>query len=122
MALTFTLNCSMADVTVPADLTVAGDQVTAPDAVPSTVDGVASVWTQVLGLETVDPDASFFDLGGDSISSSYVVHRLERIFGVELDVLSIFDYDTPAALARHIEDVLAEQPAATVGTRAPGLV
>jgi acyl transferase domain-containing protein len=87
-----------------------------PAAPVATLDGVCEVWQQVLGMETLDAEASFFDLGGDSISSGYVISRLQTIFGVPLDVFAIFDYDTPRSLARHIDEAMAAQSRNADGT------
>jgi amino acid adenylation domain-containing protein len=58
----------------------------AAPAAPAAVDPLAAVleaWRDVLG-ETPEADASFFDLGGDSISGMQVMTRLSALFAVEL--------------------------------------
>ncbi|GAA1247403.1 hypothetical protein GCM10009665_43010 [Kitasatospora nipponensis] len=72
------------------------------------LDGVMTVWRDVLGLESVDPEVSFFDLGGDSINGLQVMNRLRDLFDVELDEYAIFDHDTPRALAELIDEARAE--------------
>lgn len=81
------------------------DQVPAVTTVASSLEVISDVWKQVLGLSDLDPDDSFFDLGGDSISSPYVVSRLRAILGIDLDMFAVFDYDTPRALAQHVDDL-----------------
>ena len=39
------------------------------------------IWCQVLGLESFDLDANFFELGGDSVALSVCISKLERAFG-----------------------------------------
>ena len=60
---------------------------------------LAGIYAQVLGLERVGVDESFFDLGGDSISSMQVVARA-RAAGVLCRPRDIFVEQTVAGLAR----------------------
>ncbi|MCV7396002.1 amino acid adenylation domain-containing protein [Mycobacterium paraseoulense] len=60
---------------------------------------LAGVYAQVLGLEHVGVDDSFFDLGGDSISSMQVVARA-RAAGLACRPRDIFVEQTVARLAR----------------------
>src|SRR6202041_2715160 len=60
---------------------------------------LAGIYAQVLGLERVGVDESFFDLGGDSISSMQVVARA-RAAGLMCRPRDIFVEQTVAGLAR----------------------
>ena len=60
---------------------------------------LAGIYAQVLGLERVGVDDSFFDLGGDSILSMQVVARA-RAAGVTCRPRDIFVEQTVARLAR----------------------
>jgi non-ribosomal peptide synthase protein (TIGR01720 family) len=60
---------------------------------------LAGIYAQVLGLDRVGVDDSFFDLGGDSISSMQVVARA-RVAGVLCRPRDIFVEQTVARLAR----------------------
>ena len=60
---------------------------------------LAGIYAQVLGLERVGVDDSFFDLGGDSILSMQVVARA-RAAGVVCRPRDIFVEQTVARLAR----------------------
>ena len=60
---------------------------------------LAGIYAQVLGLERVGVDDSFFDLGGDSILSMQVVARA-RAAGVLCRPRDIFVEQTVAGLAR----------------------
>src|ERR1700736_3699807 len=60
---------------------------------------LAGIYAQVLGLERVGVDDSFFDLGGDSISSMQVVARA-RAAGVLCRPRDVFVEQTVARLAR----------------------
>ncbi|MGE2721052.1 amino acid adenylation domain-containing protein, partial [Mycolicibacterium celeriflavum] len=74
-----------------------GDRYRAPsDAVE---EALADIYAQVLGLERVGVDDSFFDLGGDSISSMQVVSRA-RAVGLVCRPRDVFVEQTVARLAR----------------------
>ncbi|MEV6559474.1 non-ribosomal peptide synthase/polyketide synthase [Nocardia sp. NPDC051756] len=87
----------------------------------STEEGVlVSVFAEVLGLDRVGVDDSFFELGGDSIRSIQVVSRAREL-GVEVTPREVFEYQTAGALAaiaagREVTGpVLAELPTGAVG-------
>src|SRR4029077_14652665 len=63
---------------------------------------LAGIYAQVLGLERVGVDDSFFDLGGDSILSMQVVARA-RAAGVLCRPRDIFVEQTVAGVARVAE-------------------
>nr|WP_237710358.1 non-ribosomal peptide synthase/polyketide synthase [Mycobacteroides abscessus] len=71
---------------------------------------LADIYAQVLGLERVGVDDSFFDLGGDSILSMQVVSR-GRAAGLLCRPRDIFVEQTVARLARVVQ--------VTAGSRGP---
>ncbi len=68
---------------------------------------LAGIYTQILGIERVGVDESFFELGGDSISSMQVVTRA-RAAGLSCRPRDIFVEQTVARLARVIEVIDVE--------------
>jgi amino acid adenylation domain-containing protein len=65
---------------------------------------VAGVCSEVLGVEDVPTDVSFFDLGGNSLMATQVVTLIQEILPVELDLRKVFDGPTVARLAAVIEE------------------
>ncbi|HET7232712.1 MAG TPA: amino acid adenylation domain-containing protein [Longimicrobium sp.] len=59
---------------------------------------LAAIWEEVLGVERVGVEESFFTLGGDSILVIQVVTRARRA-GVDLAPAQMFDHETIAELA-----------------------
>lgn len=84
-------------------------------------EGPAATLTQligdVLGVAHVDPDASFFDLGGDSIMSIQLVNRA-RAAGLVISPKQVFELRSAARLAQACSQVAsagAESAADAVG-------
>jgi amino acid adenylation domain-containing protein len=57
---------------------------------------------ECLHLDAVSVDDSFFDLGGDSLSATRLVERVNNCFDIELAVRDIFDAPILADLIEHI--------------------
>ena len=64
---------------------------------------LAGIYAQILGLERVGVDDSFFDLGGDSLSAMRLITAVNTALDVELRVRAIFEAPTVAGLGRQIQ-------------------
>ncbi|MFC0602212.1 type I polyketide synthase [Streptomyces palmae] len=64
---------------------------------------VALHWQEVLGVEPIGAEDSFFDLGGDSLLALQLVTRLRDTLRAELSVKNLLERLTVAAVARDIE-------------------
>nr|WP_089299344.1 non-ribosomal peptide synthetase [Actinoplanes regularis] len=67
-------------------------------AATATEEILCELFAEILGIESVPADASFFELGGDSIMSMLLVSRARRA-GLTITARNIFEHRTPAALA-----------------------
>ncbi|WP_156669540.1 condensation domain-containing protein, partial [Mycobacterium sp. E3339] len=63
---------------------------------------LAGIYAQVLGVERVGIDDSFFDLGGDSLSAMRVVAAVNSGLDTALSVRALFEAPTVAQLAPRI--------------------
>ena len=63
---------------------------------------LAGIYAQVLGLERVGVDDSFFDLGGDSLSAMRVIAAVNTGLHAGLSVRALFEAPTVAQLASRI--------------------
>ncbi|MBC3840219.1 amino acid adenylation domain-containing protein [Streptacidiphilus sp. 4-A2] len=69
---------------------------------------ISGVWAKALGHDRFGSHDNFFDIGGHSLLLATVRDILGRESGREVSVLTLFEYPTVAALARHLE--AAETP------------
>ncbi|HKH48910.1 MAG TPA: amino acid adenylation domain-containing protein [Thermoanaerobaculia bacterium] len=64
---------------------------------------LAAAWAELLGLERVGLDESFFDLGGHSLLLARLQGVLYERLGREVPLLALFEHPTVGALARYLE-------------------
>jgi len=57
---------------------------------------------------TLDPDRPFTDIGIDSLTALELRTTLNQHTGLTLPATFAFDYPTPATLAAHLADLLAD--------------
>jgi acyl carrier protein len=79
--------------------------------------GIASIWRELLSLDTVGIHDNFFDLGGHSLLAMQVQTHIQALFGVRVPVRGLFAAPTIGELARSVDalrghgdvDVLVER-------------
>ncbi|MFB7717229.1 amino acid adenylation domain-containing protein [Nocardia sp. NPDC056100] len=63
---------------------------------------VAEVFAEVLGMDKVSIDRSFFELGGNSLSATRVIARINSALGATVALRDLFDAPTAAQLATRV--------------------
>ncbi|HEY5854409.1 MAG TPA: amino acid adenylation domain-containing protein [Aldersonia sp.] len=84
---------------------------------------VADTFGDLLGIDAVGADDSFFDLGGNSLVGMRVIARVNAALGTEYGVRDLFEYPTVAEFAARFDErrVDTPQPQLTVAER-PGRI
>nr|WP_154958159.1 SDR family NAD(P)-dependent oxidoreductase [Paenibacillus xylanexedens] len=64
---------------------------------------VATIWKDILGIDTLNIHDDFFKLGGDSIFAMSIASEIEKAMNISVNVQQIMTYPTVAELAAHID-------------------
>ena len=99
-AIPLTVNGKLDRRALPAPEYVDADSYRAPTT--PTEEILVGIFAQVLGLERVGVDDSFFDLGGDSLSAIRLINAVNTAFTSDLAVRAVFDAPTVAQLEPRI--------------------
>jgi acyl carrier protein len=73
--------------------------------VTPTQTAIASIWMELLDLDSVGVNDDFFDLGGHSLLASTMLFQVRDGTGVEVPLRVLFETPTVAELANHVETV-----------------
>ncbi|RSN18186.1 phosphopantetheine-binding protein [Streptomyces sp. WAC 05977] len=65
---------------------------------------IEAIWKDVLDVQDIRQEDTFFELGGQSVTAVFVVERIEAEFGVSLDIGDLFE---DPDLATFTQDVLS---------------
>ena len=112
-ALPLTVNGKLDTRALPAPEYTDGDRYRAPASAVEEI--LAGIYAQVLGVERVGVDDSFFDLGGDSLSAMRLIAAINTGLDAGLAVRAVFEAPTVAQLAPRIgEDAGRREPLVAV--------
>ncbi|MBI0319576.1 AMP-binding protein, partial [Streptomyces javensis] len=80
---------------------------------------VAGVFGEVLGLDWVDAEASFFELGGDSLLAMRLIARIRAVLEAELTIGELFAASSAAGVARLVDAATGQTHAALTARPRP---
>jgi hypothetical protein len=66
---------------------------------------VSGIWSELLNVDDVGIDGNFFELGGNSVLAIRACSRLRERCASGLSLVTLFQYPTVRALARHLATV-----------------
>lgn len=75
---------------------------------------MAGIYTQVLGVDRVGVDDSFFDLGGDSLSAMRLIAAINKALHVHLTVRTLFDTPSVSGLSQQLDSQVSDPRFAAV--------
>ena len=64
---------------------------------------LASIWKQVLGLDSIGIDDPFLELGGDSLLAEMVTSRIGDVFDITISLVDVLNIETIRDIAQLIE-------------------
>jgi acyl carrier protein len=63
---------------------------------------IAQAWKEALGVEQIELDKNFLDLGAHSLMVAEVHMQLQQSLGREISLVDMFQFPTVRALANHL--------------------
>ena len=75
---------------------------------------ISQIWQQVLGVDAVDLDSNFFEMGGTSLLMAQAHRRMKDVAGARLVLTDLFRYPTVRALCGYVTANGHVEPAAHV--------
>ncbi len=76
---------------------------------------IADVWQQMLVVDKVGIHDNYFELGGNSLLTAQIHHKLQKKYEKKLSVIDMFEYPTIHSLAQYIQSEKYERPRSMSG-------
>jgi amino acid adenylation domain-containing protein len=76
---------------------------------------LAGIWRNILGIEKIGINDSFFELGGDSLKAAVFLNELQQVMGEVVYAVALFDAPTIAGLAAYLENRYPDKVAKICG-------
>ncbi len=87
-------------MSAPPEHSDTGGDYRAPDSLVEQI--LAGIYAQVLGVDRVGVDESFFELGGDSLSAMRAIAAINSAFDIELAVSTLFEAPSVRRLSQRL--------------------
>jgi amino acid adenylation domain-containing protein/non-ribosomal peptide synthase protein (TIGR01720 family) len=68
-----------------------------------TEEKIVRIWSKILKQDKIGVSESFFELGGDSLKATYVIHEINKLFNTNVKIVDLFNETTIKELAKFIE-------------------
>jgi acyl carrier protein len=88
----------------------------------SVQDKIRAMWEQLLSLEGINPEANFFELGGDSMTAIRLLRRLREEVHPDVKLDDIYEFPSVSQLSNRVAQLLSEQVDQSVEQRVEPLL
>jgi acyl carrier protein len=85
-------------------------------------DKILAMWEQLLSLEGINPEANFFELGGDSMTAIRLLRRLREEVHPDVKLDDIYEFPSVSQLSNRVAQLLSEQVDQSVEQRVEPLL
>lgn len=62
------------------------------------------VWRDILGIQEINPEENFFDIGGSSLKIFKLIETINIKFNLNLTITDIFEFPSIKLMAEFIDD------------------
>lgn len=84
------------------------EHVKAADDGQEIVQALCGIWKELLGVDHVNPEDNFFDLGGSSMMAANLFARIHRVFGKRLPLATLYEAPRVSELAAVLQRCTTE--------------
>jgi amino acid adenylation domain-containing protein len=67
---------------------------------------IVAIWIEVLDKENIGIKDNFFDLGGHSLKATRVISKIQELYGIKIDLGTLFIDPTVEHLSKYVETML----------------
>ncbi|MNV00812.1 Tyrocidine synthase 3 [compost metagenome] len=64
---------------------------------------MSKLWKQILGIENIQADDNFFQIGGNSLRGIQLVSQVAKTMSMEMDLVDVFNYPTIRSLTSFLD-------------------
>jgi amino acid adenylation domain-containing protein len=76
-----------------------------PNELTSIETKVLALWKETLDTSDIDPDKSFFEMGGNSLLVVTLQNKISNMFDLKIEIADLFQYVSVREMAKRIEDI-----------------
>jgi acyl-coenzyme A synthetase/AMP-(fatty) acid ligase/acyl carrier protein len=78
---------------------------------------IMAMWVELLAIDTIDVQANFFELGGDSMTAIRLLRKLREELHAEIKLGDVYEFPNIAQLSDRVEQLLTERSRVSTVTR-----
>ncbi len=71
---------------------------------------ILALWEQTLETRDIDPDKSFFEMGGNSLLIVALQNKLCKAFAIKVEIADLFQFVTIREMAKRIDEMIGQAP------------